>query len=794
MIRSFRALFFLAVAVATLPQAPAQETIATRWDDTLPGLARRSAWAITDLATESGVVPLGNGRVFAAAGRGGHACALTDLTGPTYSDPSFGNLHLELVDADGLALPRTASRVEQATDAGFVVTEDRTEVAVLRVVWFAAAERGTLAALVEVSSGGAPAPEGLGLRAWLDPGAAAAGDALRAEVRAPGRRVAIHLRVEGARPVGGRGLGEALEVPVRPGSSAGLTLTFTELAGTAGDPPSTPSTAVELAAARAAEDQESLARRTRYDTDHAPLRDLLQRAPLHAAAQTCARTGAVVPMLGNRLVSVRGQSGPLLLALRHREFEAARRILALWRSAALARGVVERERTLERCTQDLAAASQAPPRDADFWNRLEVAPGDVGSIVVLQHHWYWRATGDIGPIAEAWPLLEACIKRQPRRAEVLIPFAGDEPWLGALAAASGRDARIQLDAAEEDAPASFASATAFVMAVHALADLADALDRQRHPERWTGEPPAGRPSEAWVRRAFELMRGLEDRFFVEEAGMFSPTSLPGGASVPLEPIAEANLFPLWVGFTFPSGDRSRSNFAGTIERLSARGPHIGSGPDMPERTGALSPMLLTALAELDQPGRSEILADTLRSAGPTGLWPDLQDADGRPLAAATWADPSTLGLTCDAILFAMTGIRQATYARWDDGDDVRIEAFLPPGASYFTARGVEKDGRVLDLFVTERTGPLDESERQENDALGADRRRDPEQSHRRIQVVVELVSGTPRRGYYDLAVQVGDTVHVDYLVPRAPAPGEPDLRRFARWTFVEHEPPAFTRR
>ena len=215
---------------------------------------------------------------------------------------------------------------------------------------------------------------------------------------------------------------------------------------------------------------------------------------------------------------------------------------------------------------------------------------------------------------------------------------------------------------------------------------------------------------------------------------------------------------------------------------------------MPERTGSLSALLLTALAELDQPGRSEILADALASARPTGVWPDLEDAGGRPLAAATWADPSTLGLTCDAILFAMTGIRQATYARWDDGDDIRIEAFLPRGASYLTARGVEKDGRVLDLFVRERTGPLDESERQENDALGEDRRRDPEQSHRRIQVVVELVSGAPRRGYYDLAVQVGDTVHVDYLVPRAPAPGEPDLRRFARWTFVEHEPLTFVRR
>ena len=141
----------------------------------------------------------------------------------------------------------------------------------------------------------------------------------------------------------------------------------------------------------------------------------------------------------------------------------------------------------------------------------------------------------------------------------------------------------------------------------------------------------------------------------------------------------------------------------------------------------------------------------------------------------------------------MTGIRQATYARWDD-DDIRIEAFLPRGAGFLTVRRAEKDGRVLDLFIRERTGPLDEEERAANDALPADRRLDPEQSHRRIQVVLELVSGSPPAGYYDLAVQVGDTVHVDYLVPRAPEPGEPDLRRFAKWTFVEHEQPAFRTR
>lgn len=788
-----------AVPLAFLPfvlaQPGAQEPIPTRWDTVLAPLSTRSSWVAADVKAEPCAVPVGNGRVFAAVGRGGHACALTDVTGPTYADPAFGNLHLELVGADGLVLPRTASRVEQATEAGFVVTEDRTEAASLRVVWFAAVERGTLAALVEVAAGGGPAPDGLTLRAWLDPGAAAAGDALVAEVRGPGRRISIELRVEGARPKGGRGLGEALEVPVRPGFSGGLTLVFRELSATGpadrgGDAPA----GVEaLAAARAAADAARAAGHTRYDTDHPQLRDLLRRAPIHTAAQTCAETGAVVPMLGDRRVSVRGQSGPLLLALRHRDFDAARDILRLWMDAATARGVVERDRTLERCTQDRAAATQAPPRDAAFWNQLQVAPGDSGSLVVLHHHWYWRATRDDGLLAEVWPLLEACIKRQPRRDEVLLPFAGDEPFLARLAEASGTDVRIGLDGPAADQPASFASAVAFVMAVHALADMADALDRHLHAERWAAGPPAGRPSEPWVRRAFGLMRALEERFFVEDEGRFAPAWLPAEGRLFPAAIAETNLFPLWVGFTFPSGDRSRRNFAATLAGLFADGAHIGSGPDLPARTGALPALLLTGLAELDQPGRGEILVDALRAAQPGGTWPDLQDGSGAPLRGSAWADPDTLGRTCDAILFALTGIRQATYARWDD-DDIRIEAYLPRGMGFFTVRGAEKDGRVLDLFVRERTGPLDESERAANDALPVDRRRDPDQDHRRLQVILEIVSGSPPAGYYDLAVKVGDTVHVDYLVPRAPSSGEPDLRRFSKSTFVDHEAPTFTGR
>jgi hypothetical protein len=789
MIRSVHAV----LATSLLAALGAQEPIRTRWDDRIAALQGRSSWSIPDLSTEPGAVPLGNGSVFAAAGRGGHACALTDLTGPTYADPAFGNLHLELVDADGRALARTASRIEQTTEAAFVLTEDRTDAASLRVVWFAATVPGTLAALVEVAEGSTPAPEGLGLRAWLDPGAAAAGDALRAEVRAPGRRIGIELRIEGAVPVGGRGLGEALEVAVRPGWSGGLVLTFATVPQTDGAralvpaPTAAPADAETLAVQRAAADLERARGRTRYDTDHARLRDLLRKAPLHVAAQTCAETGAVLPMLGDRTVSVRGQSGPLLLALRHRDFDAARRILRLWHHAATARGVLSGTTTLERCMQDRAAAAQAPPRDAAFWNRLEIAPGDTGSLVVLQHHWYWRASGDDALIADAWPLLEACIKRQPRRDDVLIPFAGDEPWLGPLATAREAESRIALVSEPGAEPASFAAGAAFLMAVHALADLADGLDRSAHPERWNGEPPAGRPGAPWVRKAFDLMRGLEERFFVEDAGRFAPAWMPAGGRLFAEPIAEANLFPLWVGFTFPSGDRSRRNFASTRAALGGSGWSMGSGPDLPDRTGALQALLLTALAELDEPGRNEVLSHTLDAARPTGLWASLQDPDGKPLRGSASADPGTLGLTCDAILFAMTGIRQATYARWDD-DDIRIEAFLPRGVGFLTVRGAEKDGRVLDLFVRERTGPLDEEERAANDALAPDRRLDPDQDHRRVQVVLELVSGSPRAGYYDLAVQVGDTVHVDYLVPRAPKPGEPDLRRFAKWTFVEHEP------
>jgi hypothetical protein len=175
-----------------------------------------------------------------------------------------------------------------------------------------------------------------------------------------------------------------------------------------------------------------------------------------------------------------------------------------------------------------------------------------------------------------------------------------------------------------------------------------------------------------------------------------------------------------------------------------------------------------------------------------GAWATFHGADGRPLDGhGARLDPQVLGLNVDALLFAITGIRQAAYANWDD-EDIRLELRLPAGATWFTARGAHKDGRTLDLFFREEIAPLSEAERAANDELAPERRRDPTVPHRRVNFVVDLVEGEPAKGYYDVAINAEGTVYVRYLQPGAPAaPEQPDLRRIEETEFAAEDALAF---
>ncbi len=271
------------------------------------------------------------------------------------------------------------------------------------------------------------------------------------------------------------------------------------------------------------------------------------------------------------------------------------------------------------------------------------------------------------------------------------------------------------------------------------------------------------------------MRDLEQLSWLEDERRFAPALEPVDLTPLRTPFANSNLLPLWVGWTFASGEKSPANLRQTLELLWHDGARIGTTPTVDYATGELQGMLLTALAERDGRGRLETLDALLEMAEPAGEWGELYDSRGRPVAVndPQWPNrlrPGESGINLDAIWFALTGVRFASYASWDI-DDIRLELRLPHGATYLTMRSVEKDGRRLDIHMHEVYETLSAQLWEASAHRLPEDQRDPAKRHRRLHFAVDLLSPEPARGYYDIAVNAMGTVFMRYLRQGEPVAG-----------------------
>ncbi len=525
-----------------------------------------------------------------------------------------------------------------------------------------------------------------------------------------------------------------------------------------------------------------------FDTDHRKLRDLVEDWKVMMLVQRCAESGAVSPMVNYRGAWVRDSTGPILLFLRLGMPDAARDCLRYFFRATRLRHEVPNHVPLDL---DFAPLEGGVATD---WSRVAVPPAEVPSWIILQHLWYWRATRDTALIREHWPLLEACIKGQRREQEVLLPFHGDETWLhgalysthpvrvgdgsGFIADDGGRDRRAY----------SFASGVLFLMALNAIGELGDCIDKDARPEAWKRGQPEDAPGKRWGLRGFQFKQELEKRYWLADEGLFAPALSPVGAQPHRAPFADVNLLPLWVGFTFTTGEMSRDNLKNTLARLWRRGVRVGSTPSVGWSCGHLQGKLLVALAERDAAGRLDCIDELLRLAEPAGEWAELYDPEGRPAAAydPQWPNrcrPWESGVNLDALLYAIGGVRFVSFTGWDD-TEIRLEPRLPRGATYVTMRNVRKDGRTLQLYFNEELRLLDEQERRSNDALEPERRRDPSVPHRRLHFRVELMSSElPAKGYWDVAVNGPVTMFPRYLWPASTVIEERDFHGEDHWPF-----------
>lgn len=751
--------------------------------------AELSSWRIDGEAR--GALPIGNGRVFAALGLGSRACELSALSGPRYDagdtaalgEGAFGGVTVELVAPDGRALPLESRRVARVRDRAAVAAEDQSAGVALRMLAFTEAEGTRLLAALAVDGDGRT---GLRLRVRTARAARSEGDSLLLDAAGDAR---LRLQLAGAVARDG-----ALELALD-GNRAWRGVLA--LSSAAGDPPAAASPSLDDARtafeAMAAQWQRTLARTPSLESDLVRFVDLVREARLALLTQRCAHSGAILPMLGRRVYSLRTQTGALPALLRLGLHAEAKALLDLTWNAVRASGRLTEELPLRF---DQARADAPAVNSAEFWRTVPMPPAELPSLVLLQHFWYWRATRDLGPIDEHWLMIDACLKRPVRSEDSLMPFSGNEPWSPAqlhahASAVLGDDPRLFGESSAMDhASWSFASGVLFMISVQAYGELADARDQRARAAQWQAGKPSDAPSHALLKRSIALMQDIEKRFWIADLARFAPAVSPVDGKPVREALANANLLPLWIGWTFPTGERSRDNLRSTLETLWQDGVRVGTTRTVPIASGDLIGMLLVALSERDDARRLEVVDDLIAPAAPAGSWADWVDGAGRPLdrdgdgpSRPVLADPGTSGVNLDALLFALTGIRHVIVPNWDD-DDIRLELRLPHGADFVSLRNAQKDGRTLDIFFRRSRSKMTEDERKANDEASADRRRDPELEYERLRFVVELIAGTPREGFYHADIDAMGTMFVRFLKPGAPEkPEDHDFRRIEEMEF-----------
>ena len=701
-------------------------------EEEFPELRDQSSWGI-DAGDTVGALPIGNGSVFAVLGLGTQAANLDYVRGPRRATPE----QLELiVEVDGRRVDLTRHALRRVRGAGLVVTEDRSAQLVVRTLAFADAAAARLWQLVDIE----------------------------AVTDVPD--VTVHWLRSGDRTQVSSSGG-----PIRP-MAAGETERRTLHLDLAADQAPPPEIEAAVAAALVSW-RERLAPMLEIESDFFRLPDLVRDSAVGLLTMRDADTGTVLPMLGSRQACVSNQTGPLLLFLRLHLWREARAILEYEFRDTLARG---RLPTL---------APRSPDREIDSWTALETPSARDAALCVLHHYWYWRATRDSELIDRHWPLLDAALKKGKLRDKAFGDFDGtdlgvdiprsrgltaDDPtWLASVPSA-GRSV-----------PSLGASAS-FILAIQALGELFEARAELRVPDVVANRDPEHPLTERYTKLSFEILRRVEAAFWDEDAHRFAPSVSPIDGRRHPTPFARENLMPLWIGWTFPTGEKSRENLTNTLKGLwRATDGRIGSTPVSGLTTGDLHGMLLVALAERDGIARTRVLDTLLEQALPAASWAAYYDPDGKPFSERDLLDPDATGRNIDAVLFALTGIRYASIPNWNV-DDIRLEFRLPAGGTFLTLHGVEKDDRTLDLHYREVFEPMSQQEIEDQEGTAAENRRDPSKLHQRLRFKIDLVRDQADREFYNVYANAMGTMFVRYLQRTNPIDevvfADPDKTRF----------------
>lgn len=400
--------------------------------------------------------------------------------------------------------------------------------------------------------------------------------------------------------------------------------------------------------------------------------DFIDDVKMLVQVQQFERTGAVGPMWFFSDQWIRDACGPVKSFLRTGRLDNARRVLDYHYLSAIAS-----RKILNWLPMDVDIHKDWPP--VNDWSKITVNHADrhatceVPSWVILQHHWYFRFSGDTKTIADHWEYLKRCFYGQfdnatdkVSRPDFKIPFHGDETYIY-----SGGEALWQnrYDLRQTSYPGgnlhSADSSFELAAAGDALVEMGRAIGKTDDADKI-------------AKLAAKIRKATETYYWMSDLGFYAQgMSVLFDGQLNRYPMANINANVIWSGYGDPGDKKTISNVLRMMEYLSEESGVFAPIVGYDVTVGMLQGQCLHSLAAINHPWAEKAFHALLMIAGDTTEFSEWMapGPDFRTMYRANRIRPWEAGINLDALLYYLSGFEPDAFSK-----RMTLTPRLPTGA------------------------------------------------------------------------------------------------------------------
>ena len=441
--------------------------------------------------------------------------------------------------------------------------------------------------------------------------------------------------------------------------------------------------------------------KTRLECPDQRLIDLLDDNKMLVKIQTAEPQYAAGPMEFFAGVWVRDSNGPFLYYLRMGDLEAAKGMLEFYYRAS-----AYNKRIVNNMPMDIDISKPLEPRFD--WTAVYTDPVETPSWLIMQHMWYYRYTGDIGPIRGHWDYLKRCLYGQivNHKAEPFytidyaskvtapnkmyrFPHHGDETWIyPGFEILNSRDFPEPNDHPHWDSY-STDSTWEFVVSAEIMAEFARLLGRANEAKGMEDIARDGRAA-------------IERDYWMPEKGLYAPAMNMRSLDMHQPPFAMVNFNALWIDYLDPEDPKAISNVVETMKYTMNPNYVTDVTETLRVYVGMQPGMFLYNLAAIDHPFAEPALKAMMEVASPSGEYTEKHVTDPNSYRSGFRGHrirPWEGGINMDAAYYYLTGLKP------DMGNNrIALCPRLPFEWKEMSVTGQKLGNGQLDLNVADNDG------------------------------------------------------------------------------------------